>query len=377
MRWSIGGSRAATGNGDADEETPGHSAEAAQIHALLSELSRVRLAVAADLSAAAGALDDDRPDVAADMMAGARRELRELPGPGPPIASAPVAGDTAGRRPAATFRTRPRPPLRLPEAALAGGWPGRSPAPPPWRSPSPCCRRSPEAAAATDRPERPRPPGRAPRCRLASSEFTILSKQLIAANASPATILAAGRAWQSAVTRDLPNAASQASSAADLVTMLRAERTLLQVSPTLHAPQNHAVAASLATESDSLLARLRQLASPQVLAILPAAIQALPISAPSKPTSPLAGATPATAAVTPPSGTTGGEPPTVPNTGATNPTPPQASIGPVPAPTLGPGLPVPPLPLPSTLGQLTGANTQDGSLGQTVGDVLSGLGLGG
>jgi hypothetical protein len=178
------------------------------------------------------------------------------------------------------------------------------------------------------------------------------------------------------VTRELPTAASQASSASDLVTMLRAERTLLQVSPTLHAPQNRAVAATLATGSDSLLARLRQLATPQILAILPAAIQALPISAPSKPAAPLAGATAAPATVTPPSGTTVTQPPTVPTTGATNPAAPQTSTGPVPAPTLAPGLPVPQLPLPS-LGQLTGGGTQGGGLGQTVGDVLNGLGLGG
>ena len=36
-----------------------------------------------------------------------------------------------------------------------------------------------------------------------------------------------------------------------------------------------------------------------------------------------------------------------------------------------------PLPLPSTLGQLTGGGTDSGSLGQTVGNVLNGLGLGG
>ena len=130
-----------------------------------------------------------------------------------------------------------------------------------------------------------------PAIHLASSEFTVLSKQLIAADASPAAILAAGRSWQSAVTRDLPSAASAPASASDLVTMLRAERTLLQVSPTLHAPQNRAVATTLATQSDSLLAQLRRLADPQVLAILPAAIQALPISAPAKPTTPVAGAT--------------------------------------------------------------------------------------
>jgi hypothetical protein len=80
--------------------------------------------------------------------------------------------------------------------------------------------------------------------------------------------------------------------------------------------------------------------------------------------------------VTPPSGTTVTQPPTVPTTGATNPAAPQTSTGPVPAPTLAPGLPVPQLPLPS-LGQLTGGGTQGGGLGQTVGDVLNGLGLGG
>jgi hypothetical protein len=376
VRWSIGGSRAATGNGDADEATPGHSAEAAQIQELLSELSRVRLAVSADLSAAAGALDDDRPDVASDMMAGARRELRELLDPARPSRLIPTPSTqlvSAGAETADDKQATPRGsgggPRRHVARALAGAAAlAVAIAVLPQIAGGNSSHRAPGAAAAA-RPS--------PAMRLASSEFTMFSKQLIAADASPATILAAGRAWQSAVTRDLPSAASQASSAADLVTMLRAERTLLQVSPTLRAPRNHAVAASLATESDSLLARLRQLASPQVLAILPAAIQALPISAPSKPTSPVAGATPATAAVTPPSGTTGGEVPTAPTTGATNPTAPQVSSGPVPAPTLDPGLLVPQLPLPSTLGQLTGGGTQDGGLGQTVGDVLSGLGLGG
>jgi hypothetical protein len=357
VRWSIGASRAATGFGDADGETPGHSAEVAQIKALLSELSRARLAVSADLSAAAGALDDDRPDVASDMVAGARRELAGL--------LEPAARDRVVDEPDLDVSRGRGGPRHLLGRALAGAAAlAVAIAVLPQITGSSSSHRSPAAAGAPS-----------PAMHLASSEFTVLSKQLIAADASPAAILAAGRSWQSAVTRDLPSTASAPASASDLVTMLRAERTLLQVSPTLHAPQNRAVATTLATESDSLLAQLRRLADPQVLAILPAAIQALPISAPAKPTTPVAGATTAPTTVAPPAGTTPAQPPTVPTTGGTNPTAPQAPT--VPAPTVGPGVPVPPLPLPSTIGQLTGGGTQDGGLGQTVGDVLSGLGLGG
>ncbi len=370
MRWSTGGSRAATGNGDADGETAGHCADAAQIRALLHELSRARLAVSADLSAAAGALDDDRPDVASDMVAGARRELVDLLDPqrreGHPKPLGGVSESGSGADSAAPDPDGRRPRHRLARslAAAAALVVAIAVVPQVTRSSG---HPAPGAAAAAPSPS----------IELASSEFATLSQRLTAADASPAAILAAGRSWHSAIARDLPTVAGQLSTAGAAVTMLRLERTLLQVSPTLRAPQNRTVATALATASDSLLVQLRRLASPRVLAILPAAIQALPLSSPSKPTSPLAGATPAPA--TNAAGTAPTQAPAGPDTGAANPTVPLPPGQPSPAPALGSGppLPVPQLPLPSTLGRLTDGGAQSGGLRQTVGNVLNGLGLGG
>lgn len=376
VRWSIGGARAATGNGDAHAEMPGQSVDAARIQALLNDLSRVRLAVSADLSAAAGALDDRRGDIASDVIAGARRELAELR-----ASHGGLQGDSSS----------------LPQLLTVGGSPTDAPEAP--ITPAiPAARggRSrltralaaaavlavavavvPQVARGSSHPSSGTTAAeQSPAIHLASSEFGLLSQRLTAAHETPAAILAAERSWQSAVSSDLPSAATQASGASAVVSMLREERTLLQASPTLRATQNRALAATLAAGTESLLAQLRRLADPQVLAILPTAIQALPIGNPDKPALPHSSATPspASSATSAPGGPSPS--PSSPTTGATSPAAPEPSSGTAPLPDPGNGLPELPVPLPS-LGQLTGGDTQSGGLGQTVGNVLNGLGLGG
>ena len=388
MRWSKGGSRAATGGDAAANGSGAH--DAAQIQALLQALSQVRLAVSADLSAAAGALEDDRPDIAADVIAGARAELAELraaarrrepvPSPFPrkvPVtAGAPgVTDPQAAPEPGVPEQQiqRPRHLLARALAAAAALAVAITVIPQVTRGSS----HSTTGAAGTAAAEQ------SPSIRLASSEFTVLSQRLLAADAAPATIVAAARSWQGAVASSLPSASTQPATASAVVTMLQQERTLLQVSPALRAPANRPLATSLAANSQSLLTRLRQLAGPQVLAILPTVLGALPLPGPGVTTGPQAGTTPApsTAPSRPASGTGSGSLPSsaVPSAGTTNPAAPPsapASIGPLPLPQPDPGN-VLPLPLPSTLGQLTGGGTDSGSLGQTVGNVLNGLGLGG
>jgi hypothetical protein len=385
VRWSNGGSRAATSGSETAANGSGAD-DAAQIQALLHSLSQVRLAVSADLSAAAGALEDDRADIAADVIAGARRELAEFraaahrrefaPSRFPRKVPVVVGGSGAAEPPVASeFRIpaqgiRPRQRLVralagtaalavviavVPQVVRGGSHPSNG---------------------ATGAPQ-------SPNIRLASSEFTVLSQRLLAADASPATIVAAERSWQGAVATSLPTASTNVATASAVVAMLREERALLLASPALRAPADRTLTTSLAASSQSLLTRLRQLADPQVLAILPTVLNALPLAVPSTTTAPSAGATPAPGTGTAPTGPTsstgagsGSLPtPTVQSTGATNPSAPPsapASDGPLPDP--GNVLPVP---LPSTLGQLTGGGTVSGGLGQTVGDVLQGLGLGG
>jgi hypothetical protein len=349
---------------------PDQPTDAAQIQALLHELSRVRLAVSADLSGAAGALDDNRPDVASDMVAGARRELAELLDPARekyhPKALVSARGASDDESPMEAPERNGRSPRHRLGRALAGAAAlavAIAVVPQMTRGSS-----HPSTGATAAAPS--------PSMELASSQFAMLSERLAAADASPAAILAAGRSWQAAISRNLPAVAGQAEVASTAVTMLRLERTLLQVSPTLRAPQNRTVAVTLAAASDRLLRQLRSLADPQVLAILPAAIQALPLS-PSKPTVPVTGATPAPTTAPAVASGTSAQPPGGPQAAPTNPAAPQAPTQPTSAPSLGSGLPVPQLPLPSALGQLTGGGTQGDGLSQTVGQVLSGLGLGG
>ena len=166
----------------------------------------------------------------------------------------------------------------------------------------------------------------------------MLSKRLIAADASPAAILAAGRSWQSAVTRDLPSAASQA-----VERVGPSSRCCARSAPCCRCRRRcarrrtDAVAASLATESDSLLARLRRLASPAG-ARDPAgrhpgaAASARRASPPPRSRGPRRRPADRDASVRGPRATARRRP--FPTTGATNPTAPQASSGPVPAPTL-------------------------------------------
>ena len=383
MRWSKGGSRAATGGGDPATaanrpeggagsgnrliESPNGN-DAAQIQALLHTLSQVRLAVSADLSAAAGALEDERADIAAEVIAGARGELADLraqargrehaPSPFPRKPAAP---------PARVPGEQPRRPSHRLARALAGA-----------AALVVAIAVVPQITRGAGHPA----PGAAgvtavqpsPDIRLASSEFTTLSRQLLAADAAPATILAAERSWQGAIAGSLPSASTSVTAASAIVTMLRRQRALILASPALRVPANRELATSLAASSQNLLARLRRLADPHVLAALPTVLGALPLPGPDATTAPAAGAspTPATSdAPTGPTSSTGtGSLPTPADPGSSAPTPP------LPSPIPGPGQ-VPPVPLPSTLGQLTGGAAGDGDLGQTVGNVLNGLGLGG
>jgi hypothetical protein len=375
VRWSIGGSRAATGNGEAHADMSGQSVDAAQIQALLNDLSRVRLAVSADLSAAAGALDDNRPDVASDVLSGARRELAELrsahrllhaePSLAPPprtvgASGADVAEDTIDPVPAV-------PSVRGGRSRLARALAGAA-------ALAVAIAVVPQVAGGSSHPSTGTTSAeRAPAIHLASSEFSLLSQRLTAAGETPAAIVAAERSWQSALSRDLPAAATQAAGASAVVSMLREERTLIAVSPTLRAPQNRALATTLAAGTENLLAQLRGLADPHVLAILPTVIGTLPLSNADKPALPPTGATPSpVASATPGPSSTSTQSPSSPATGTTSPATPAPSSGTLPLPGLGNGQPVTPVPLPSTLGQLTGGG-ESGGLGQTVGSVLNGL----
>jgi hypothetical protein len=338
-------------------QTPDHSADAAQVRALLSQLSRARLSVSAELSAAAGALEDDRADIAADMLAGAQREMSGLRAAARQQPPAPVPAQSI---PDTDSRGGPRHRLARALAGAAALAMAIAVVPQITRSSS-----HPTTGAAAAGPA-------TPAITLASNAFTALTQRLTAANASPTAILAAGRSWQAAVSHDLPTAAGSVASASSVVTMLRVERTLLQASPALRAPQNRTVAQALDSGPNSLLTQLRRLASPSVLQTLPAIIQALPLATTSTPGTTVAGAAPSTGATAPVA--TGPVQAAVPNAPLAGPTAAPASPAPAtsasPAPTDGV-----PVPLPSTLGQLTGDG--QGGLGQTVGNVLSGLGLGG
>ncbi len=409
MRWSKGGSRAATGNGDAaaaanqpergaaagDPSINGLSAnEAAQIQALLHSLSQVRLAVSADLSAAAGALEDGRADIAADVIAGARGELAELragvrrresvPSPFPRKVPVTVAGAGAGAEQPVDADTRvSEQAYRRPRHRLASALAGAAALavaiaviPQVTRGSS-----HPSTAAGAQAVQQ------SPDIRLASSEFTVLSHRLLAADAAPATILAAERSWQGAVSSSLPTASRNAATASSVVTMLRQERTLLFASPALRLPANQALATTLVNSSQNLLTQLRRLADEPVLAILPTVLNALPLPPGSIPTVTKVGAGPTPAPSTGPASGSGTGVGSGTGTGTGIPTQPAPSPG-APDPTALPSapasnsplqLPVPtavPTPVQSTLSQLTGG-AGAGDLGQTVGNLLNGLGLGG
>ncbi len=85
MRGSNGGSGAGPGGdetkGAADPKgsaSPVGPASAADVEEMLRALSQVRLSISAELSAAAGALDAQRPDVAREIFAGATADLARL-----------------------------------------------------------------------------------------------------------------------------------------------------------------------------------------------------------------------------------------------------------------------------------------------------------
>ena len=387
MRWSKGGSRAATGGGDAATaasrpergagagdrltEAPGGN-DAAEIQALLHALSQVRLAVSADLSAAAGALEDDRADIAADVIAGARGELAHLraqvhrcehaPSPNPPNPRKPAAP------PARVPGEQPRRPSHRLARALAGA-----------AALVVAIAVVPQVTRGAGHPA----PGAAgvtavqpsPDIRLASSEFTMLSRQLLAADAAPATILAAERSWQGALAaqparrvdqrhRSLGHRDHAPPAARPDTRVARAARA--GEPATRELPGSELAEPARAAAPARRPARARR---PSERARRPSASRAGRHDGAELPAPPPRPAT--SDAPTGPTSSTGtGSPPTPadPSTSAPNP--------PLPSPIPGPGQ-VPPAPLPSTLGQLTGGAAGDGDLGQTVGNVLNGLGLGG
>jgi hypothetical protein len=377
VRWAKGGSRAAAGDRAAvPADVPGASsaADAAQIQALLTSLSETRLAVSADLSAAAGALEDGRADIAADVIAGARGELAVLraaarrreraPSPSPRLVSAGAGASRSSEPLRAPFLAGSEPPERrrphLVARALAGA-----------AALAIAVTVLPHVAGGASHPATDASQAGQPlNLRLANSEFSLLRQRLGSADASPAAILAAGRRWQHTVASGLPAASAQRGTASAIVTMLREERSLMTDAPALRSPSSRSVSAALATASDALLARLRQLADPEVLALLPTVIAALPAPLAKLPlprtTSP--------AEATPSPSSAAGEattPPlqTQPSTGPTSPAPPLPTNGTLPVDPHK----VLPVPLPSPLGQLGGGAV--GGLGQTVGTVLNGLGL--
>ena len=343
-------------------------ATAEDVQALIEGLSRLRLSASIDLSAAAGAMDAGRPEVAADLVAGTqvdlahlrhaflRREMeandKELVSAGVGDRSSGGAGgisdaDSVGSPRANESRGRIPAPLRHPGRILAG-----------------------VALLAVTLLMAPRLDGgsdgsggggsasaagqsQSPQIRLVSVEFQALQTTLRSPDATPAAVLEAGKKWQRAVTQSLSAASTHIETAGQLVLLLRQERTLISDAG-LQSPALSEATLTLAGGSDTLLNTLRGMAEPPVLRTLPTTITVLP-SQPSGTTTPVS--TPSTGTATP---TTGGsaspapEPTTgVPTTPATTPTPTtpaeptppdQSSPAPTPSPTTTTPTPSPSLP---------------------------------
>jgi hypothetical protein len=345
-------SPSATSSNAADPTHPELPAGAREIEELLAGLSQLRLAMSAELSAAAGALDDQRPDIAADLVAGARGDLEKLRasvarrtarelaptlvaadphsgGPAePPLAAAASASVPRPRRSIAV----PRWQGRILAGALAVGLsvlllsPGGNS-----QSPQPNAAKAQEQSQAID-------------VRLVSSEFTTLRQTLESTTSVPAIVLEAGQSWHTAVERTLPTASKHAATATQIVALLREERALL-ASPAMRAPSMRGAAVELKASADNLFARLRALASTQVLAVLPDAITALPVAV--TPATPDASASPDATTVPDPQETPTTPPASeAPSVTPTNPVP-SLEAPSTPAPTTAPTLPSLPIPLPS------------------------------
>jgi hypothetical protein len=376
-------------------ESTGHSpvdelpADAQDIEQLLASLSLLRLAMSAELSAAAGALEEQRPDVAADLVDGAHVELQQL--------RASVSSRRARELAPALVGGGPEEPLSaigsrqdgdaapvmsaVPHARRGvglGHWQGRILAGALAIGLALMVLPHSGSGRAPTRPGAANAQPQAINVKLVSSEFTTLRETLESKTPAAASVLAAARNWHTAVARSLPVASTHAAAATQIVELLREERALLGT-PAMSTPQLRETAIELTNAADSLFARLRALASSQVLAVLPDVLTALPI--PSTTPAPAQSSEPPSIAVPTPEGT-----PTAPDSStpaspaAPQPTFPAPSS---PAPATNPGLPALPLPLPSLpalpalpalpniiahLGGLTGSQETTSSADQTSSD---------
>lgn len=357
------------------------AADPADIEALLEILSQLRHTLAADLSAAAGALEDQRPDIASQVLGGARDDLARLR---EPARQQPVPADVKTREPAAAALVAAGAPGLPAPAALQGGssaspdQPGDGPAP--RRHRSRYGRLAVSAMAlglavavlprleATSSHTTPRPRSTAATgIQLVSAEFSQLRQVLEAPHPTALSLERVGQSWQQAVESSLPTAATQAALANQVVTLLRQERTLVGlVLINASTPSSLRTAATmLNNNADTLLGQLRALAGARVLSAIPTRITALALpqvtspDASSPATAPARGGSPAQggASAVPPAST-----PTTPMPSNTPPPP----VLPLPS-----GLPLPTAPLPgqplpidpgsglsSLLNQLTGPLTK-------------------
>ena len=333
----------------ADGAVGGPPANAQDIEQLLASLSLLRLAMSAELSAAAGALEDQRPDVAADLVGGARSDLQQLRAgvarrQARELAPALVgAGRKADSAPGALPQTDDAAPLTLavphPRRSVGlGNWQGRILAGALAVALALMVLPHSGSGGNPARPSAAKAQSQAFDVKLVSSEFSTLLESLQSPTPAAASVLAAGRNWHTAVARSLPDAATHATTATQIVELLREERALL-ATPAMNTPAMRETATTLASSADSLLARLRALASSQVLAVLPAALAALPL--------PL---TPTPAKTTEAPGTKSGPAPA--STQDANPVTPAApqptfSAPGATAPTTAPSGPSLPIPLPN------------------------------
>jgi hypothetical protein len=373
--------------GQADSDLP---ADATDIEELLRSLSLARLAMAAELSAAAGALDDQRPDVAADLVLGAQSDLRTLRAGvvtrqakelAPAfLAAGGGAGESSSQQPARSEEppATPRRSIRL------GRWQGKVLAGALALGVSLLV--LPHAGGGSTRQSPPAGAAAAPQqiidVKLVSSEFSTLRDALQARTVAAPIVLTAGRNWHSALALSLVTASTHTGTATEIVKMLREERALL-ASPAMRTPALRAAAVSLKANSDSLFARLRRLADTKVLAVLPQAITALPLPLPVTPTPTTAPGT-GTSPTPKPQVTPDPQPSTGPTTVPTAPVPPvnvptqpaptaapttAPPVAPIPLPTLPnlPSLPLPSLPaLPNLLGSLSGGRLPSTTTGSST-----------
>ncbi len=383
--------------GDAAADHAAHEPEsvaAAELETLLEALAQLRLSVSADLSAAAGALDCDRPDIASDLLAGTRADLRsvrrrtaERPEVLPetafdaaPAASGELVGEADGNERLRTLPQRRR-----------AGWKGKVLAGamalaaavvvvPQVTGGSSTSRQPATVAAGADQ------------LQLVSAEFAAVRQALTAAHPDAREALSAGARWERALAGELPAAAKNPAAARHIVTLLREERTLLRRSATHpHSTAMRAAALRLGARSQDLFTQLRHLADRTVLATLPAVLDSLPLlpATPrpaTHPTTPPSSADPAAPA--PVDGRNAPEPPTSPLPTAPvvrpapTPTNPSGSLPSVPLPAV----PQLPNPLPSVIAPLSGllppalsspsATSGTGTHGDTVSgtpDAVTGL----